>query len=155
MRLLATCCLLFVAQTMVAQDNRLLFHYSRHKEATYYVGDVISFRVKGSKEETTWPITGITDSTIVSGNRSIAPHKIGAIYVDDKTKIFFPFRDKYSPYLIAAGGAYFAIDAINSKNIDRSTVIISSSMIASGAILGIIIKDYLKLKPGRKLVILR
>lgn len=155
MRLLATFCLLFIVQTMVAQDKRLLFHYSRYKEVIYYVGDVISFRVKGSKEEITWPITGITDSTIVSADRSIEPNKIGAIYIDRKSKIFFPFRFKYRPYLIAAGSAYFLIDAINSKQIDRSTVIVSSSMIGAGAILGLIIKDYIKLKPPRKLVILR
>lgn len=155
MRILATICLLFVVQTMVAQEKRLLFHYSRYKEVIYYVGDVISFRLKGSREEITWPITGITDSTIVSADRSIEPNKIGAIYVDRKSKIFFPFRFKYSPYLMAAGGAYFAIDAINSKHINRSTVIISSSMIVAGALLGLIIKDYVKLKPPRKLVILR
>lgn len=140
---------------MVAQDNRLLFHYSRYKEAIYNVGDVISFREKGSKQKFTWQITEITDSTIVSGRRSLAPHKIGAIYVDAKSKIFFPFRFKYRNILLAGGVAYLLLDLVNSKEIDRSTVIVSSSMLAGGVLSGLLIKKYIKLKPGRKLVILR
>jgi hypothetical protein len=151
----AACLLLFISQTIVAQDNRLLFHYSRHNEAIYYMGDVISFRTKGSTEKTTWPITDITDSTIVSGDRFIEPYKVGAIYVDQKSKIFFPFRYKYRFVLIGGGAGYFILDTINSREIDRSAVIISTSMIAAGVIAGFLIKDYIKLKRGRKLVILR
>jgi hypothetical protein len=148
-------CLTLVLQSAVAQDNRLLFHYSRKREAIYDVGDVISFRLKNSKEKITWQITGFTDSTIVSGDRSIAPHKIGAMYVDQKSKIFFPLRYQYKYYLTAAGVGYFLIDGINSKEIDRSTLIVSGTLIGAGVLSAVLIKDYMKLKPGRKLVILR
>jgi len=155
LKLFTTAGLLIIAQTIVAQDNRLLFHYARYKEGIYSVGDVISFREKGSKEKITWQITDITDSTIVFGDRSIAPYKIGAMYVDAKSKIFFPFRFKYAYTLMAAGVAYLLIDAFNSKEFDRNTIIISASMVGAGIIARLLIKDYIKLKPGRKLVILR
>jgi len=146
---------MFMALTIVAQDNRLLFHYSRYKEAIYTVGDVISFREKRSKEKITWQITDITDSTIVSGERSILLHKIGAMYVDQKSKIFFPFRYKYKYILIGGGVSYFLINWFNSKEIDHPSTIISVSMVSAGVIAGLLIKDYIKLKPRRKLVILR
>jgi hypothetical protein len=148
-------CGALVVQGATAQDNRLLFHYSRYKEVIYNVGDVISFRTKGSEEKVTWRITEITDTTIMSGERSLAPYKIGAMYVDQKTKIFFPFRFKYMPILIGGGVAYFLIDSFNSKEINRSAVIVSTSMVGAGLIAGLLIKPYIKLKPGRKLVILR
>ncbi|MEI9921286.1 MAG: hypothetical protein WDO14_21250 [Bacteroidota bacterium] len=138
-----------------AQQNRLLFHYSRNYEAIYNINDIISFRLKGSEEKITGEITDITDSTIVFSDRAIEPHKIGVIYVDQKTKIFFPFRYKYKFILIAGGIGYFLIDSINNKEIDRTTVIISTSAVVTGVVAGFLIKDYIKLKPGRKLVILR
>ncbi|MEJ0029936.1 MAG: hypothetical protein WDO15_06030 [Bacteroidota bacterium] len=60
------------------------------QDVIYNVGDVIAFRTKGSKEKVTWQITEITDSTIVSGGQSIAPYKIGAMYVDQKSIDLFP-----------------------------------------------------------------
>ena len=155
MKLILTVCLTLVVGSAIAQDNRLLFHFKRYKEAIYNVGDVISFRTKGSKEKITWQITDITDSTIVSGDRSIEPYKIGAMYVDKKSRQFFFLRYKYRPILLAAGIGYFLIDTINSKEVDPTTVIISSSMVGAGIIAGLLIKPYIKLKPGRKLVILR
>jgi len=151
----ATICFLFILHTAVAQDNQLLFHYSRYKEVIYSVGDVISFRLKGSTEKKSWQITEITDSTIVFASESIAPHKIGYVYVDKKSKIWFPFRFKYANIFLAAGAGYFLIDWANSGEIDSSTVIISGSLVAAGVISKIFIKDYLKLKGSRKLVILR
>jgi len=138
-----------------AQDNRLLFHYSRYKDVVYNIGDVITFRVKGSKEKHTWQITEITDSTIVYVDKTIAPHRISHLYIDKKLKILFPFRDKYAPYLLIGGLGYFLIDGVNSKEIDRSNLIVSGSMLGAAVLSKILIKDYIKLKHPRKLVILR
>lgn len=91
----------------------------------------------------------------MSGDRSIAPHKIGALYVDAKTKILRPIRSQYKYYLTAAGNAYFLIDWGNSGEIDGSTIIVSGTFIGAGVLSATLIKDYIKLKPGRKLVILR
>ena len=154
-KVLTTLVFLIVVHTSFAQEKRLLFHYSRHKEAIYYIGDVISFQRKGSKQKITWQISNITDSTIVSGDRSIATYKIGAMYVDAKTKMLRPLRDQYKYYLTAAGIGYFLIDWGNSKEIESSTIIVSGTFIGAGILSAILIKDYIKLKAGRKLIILR
>lgn len=155
LKALITIIFLIVVHTAFAQEKRLLFHYSRHKEVVYYIGDVISFREQGSKQKTTWQISNITDSTIVSGDRSIAPHKIGALYVDAKTKMLRPIRYQLKYYLTAAGIGYFLIDSINSKEIDSSTIIVSGAFVGAGILSAVLVKDYVKLKPGRRLVILR
>ncbi len=139
----------------MAQDNRLLFHYNRHKEHVYNVGDVISFRIKGSKEKHTWQITDLTDSTIVSGEKLTEPHKISHIYIDKHTKQFFAFRYKWSRLFLFAGVGYVALDAVNRRQLDKNTAIISGSLLAAALITRIVIKDYIKLKRPRKLVILR
>ena len=155
MKILTTLALLTVVNSSFAQEKRLLFHYSRHKEVVYNIGDVISFQRKGSKQKITWQISNITDSTIMSGDRSIAPYKIGALYVDAKTRMIRPLRNQYKYYLTAAGIGYFLIDWGNSKEIDSSTIIVSGTFIGAGVLSAILIKDYIKLKPGRRLVILR
>ncbi len=139
----------------MAQDNKLLFHYSRYKEAIYTTGDAVSFRIKGSKEKMTWQITAITDSTIVSGDESIAPQKISHIYIDKKSIIWFAFRYKWTRLFLFAGAGYFLIDWANSGEIDRSNVIISGSLLGAALISKLVIKKYIPLKRGRKLVILR
>jgi hypothetical protein len=155
LKVLTTLIFLIVIHTSFAQEKALLFHYSRHKEVIYHIGDVISFQRQGSKQKITWHISDITDSTIVSGDRSIAPTRIGALYVDAKTKMLRPIRYQYKYYLTAAGIGYFLIDWGNSKEIDSSTVIVSGALIGAGILSAILVKDYIKLKPGRKLVILR
>jgi hypothetical protein len=92
LKILVTLVFLIVAQASFAQEKQLLFHYSRHKEVIYRIGDVISFQRKGNKQKISWQISDITDSTIVSGDRSIAPYKIGAVYVDAKVKMLRPIR---------------------------------------------------------------
>jgi hypothetical protein len=155
LKILVTLVFLIVAQASFAQEKQLLFHYSRHKEVIYRIGDVISFQRKGNKQKISWQISDITDSTIVSGDRSIAPYKIGAVYVDAKVKMLRPIRYQYKYYLTAAGIAYFLIDWGNSKEIDTSTIIVSGTFIGAGILSAILIKDYVKLKRGRRLVILR
>ena len=155
LKVLTTIFFLVVAHASFGQEKRLLFQYSRHKEVIYNIGDVISFQRKGSKQKITWQISNITDSTIVSGDRSIAPHKIGALYLDAKTKMLRPLRNQYKYYLTAAGIGYFFIDWANSKEIDSSTIIVSGTLIGAGILSAILVKDYIKLKPGRRMVILR
>jgi hypothetical protein len=155
LKALTTLVFLIVVHNSFAQERRLLFHYSRHKEVIYYIGDVISFQRKGSKEKITWQISNITDSTIVSRDRSIAPYKIGAVYVDAKTKMLRPIRYQCKYYLTAAGIGYFLLDWGNSKEIDGSTIIVSGTFISAGILSAVLIKDYIKLKPGRRLTILR
>jgi len=131
-----------------------LFHYSRYKQATYTVGDVIGFRIKGSNDKHSWQITGITDSTIVSGANVISPRNVSHFYVDRKSRTFFPLRNQYFKFLVAGVG-YFFIDWVNSGEIDKSTVIVSGSLIGAAVLCKIFVKDYIKLEGKRKLVILR
>jgi len=147
--------LVVITQAAIAQDNRLLFHYSKHKEQIYAVGKVISFRIKGSEEKHTWDITHITDSTIVSGDRSIRPDEISHFYVDRDTRAFFPFRYKYYKLCLYAGAGYFLLDVLNRGEVDRSTLIISGSLLGGAVLARAFIKDYIRLKRPRKLVILR
>lgn len=149
---IAASCMLLVAS---AQENTLLFHYNRYKEATYNVGDVISFRIKGNEEKITWQITEITDSKIVSRDQSIAPHEIRHIYVDEKSRIWFPFRFKWTRILLFSGVGYFLIDWANSGEISPGTLVVSGTLLGASLISKIIIKKYIKLEGGRKLVILR
>ena len=155
MKPIITTLLVVLLQTAVAQDNRLLFHYSKHKEEIYSVGDVISFRMNGSDEKQSWEITGITDSTIVSGEKSIKPHEITHLYIDKKTRAFFAFRYKYSKLFMYAGAGYFLLDVLNRGEVDKNTVIISGSLLGAAVLAKVLIKDYIKLKRPRKLVILR
>lgn len=145
----------FMIESAIAQDNKLLFHYSRHKEAVYNPGDVISFRLRGSKEKITKEITEVTGSTVIFGLDTIAPAKITHVYVDKKSKAWFAFRYKYTKLFLTAGVGYFLLHWINSKEIDRSTLVVSGSLLAAAGISALIIKDYIKLKGQRKLVILR
>jgi hypothetical protein len=142
-------------QFAVAQDNELLFHYNRYKEHIYKVGDVISFRIKGNVEKHTWQITNLTDSTIVSGERSIEPHQISHIYVDKETLQFFAFRYKWARLFFFAGVGYAAIDLVNRHELDRNMALISGSLLGASLLCTIIIKEHIELKHGRKLVILR
>jgi hypothetical protein len=146
---------MFIVQTSVAQDNRLLFHYSRYKDVIYDVGDVISFREKGSKQKVTWQITEITDTTIVSGKEAISPFRIGAIYSDRRIRSMLPFRDKVSYILIGAGVVMITLDVLNSKEFDRQVATTAAVMIGGGVLAKTLIKNCIRLKPGRKLVILR
>lgn len=154
-RIYFTIAFIIVLQSATAQDNKLLFHYNRHKEAIYSIGDVISFRIKGSKEKTTWQITGISDSTIISMDQSIAPHKISFIYLDKKSIIWFAFKYKWTRLFLFAGVGYFLIDWANSGEIDRQNVIVSGSLLTAALISKLIIKKHIRLKGSRKLVILR
>lgn len=155
MKLLSTLLFVAIAGTGFAQNQKLLFKYSRHKHAIYLPGDQISFRIKGSDDKVTWQLADITDSMIASVYDTISPSAISHIYIDEKTKIFFPFRYKMAGTLVAAGVGYFLIDWVNSREIDKSTVLVSSSLVAAGVAYHFLVKKYIRLTHRRKLVILR
>ena len=145
--------LLAGAGTSCFAQNFLLFHKNRFKHTKYKVGDVISFTIKDDKRKHTFQIRGFEDTVIVFDNYRINPDDITHMYIDDKTRVWYIFRYKYSRAFLIGGIGYFAIDGINSGEISANTAWISGSLVSAGILAGIIFKDRIRIKGKRRLVV--
>lgn len=131
----------------------LLFHKNRFKHAKYKVGDMISFSIKDDKQKHTFRIKGFEDSLIVFNSYKINPNDITHMYLDDKTRVWYILRYKYSRAFLIGGMGYFAIDAINSGEISPNTLLIGGSLISAGIIAKIIFRERISIKGKRRLLI--
>ncbi len=135
--------------------QKLLFHKNRHQEVSYEIGDKISFRVKGSRDKITRQITRFQDSLILFRDYQVNPDSISHLYVDNKTKIWYIMRYKYEKLFLIAGIGYPLIDAINTGELDSTTLIIGGSLIGAGLLARWLIRDTIKIRGKRKLEIVR
>jgi hypothetical protein len=148
--LLATLCSIEnVAQPM------LVFTKNHYRQAYYYTGDVISFRLKGDKTRHTFQILGIEDSVFLVRNYRINPVEISHIYVDDKTRLWYILRYKYEKLFLAAGAGYLGADVLNTGELKSDALMISSTLICTGLIARWVIPDRMKIRKQRKLFIVQ
>jgi hypothetical protein len=139
--------LIFVTFNCYCQ-KRLMFRKNKHKVAYYYTGDVLTFRLKGDKSKIKSQIREFTDSLIVFKYYTINPKDISHLYVDDKTKIWYVFKYK-TMLLTMAGAGYLLLDVINTGELDEGTVVVGSSLIASGFLLKWVLGNTIRIKGKR------
>jgi hypothetical protein len=152
--LLALLFMFFIASECLAQQPFLLFHKSRIREAKYYAGEVIAFRIKDNDFKVTDQIKGFKDGLILFDGYEVDPKDITHLYMDDKTIIWFALRFKLSRLCSIAGAAYLGLDLLNNYETDRSTIILGSSLIATGVLSHVIFRRVFKIKGKLKLVVI-
>ena len=138
----------------ICDGQKLLFHQSRHKEALYKTGDIISFRLKNNKSKITGQIRGFEDSLVVFRNYKVNPNEITHLYVDSKTKSWYILRYKYEKIFLIAGVGYLLLDVLNTGELSEKTLIISGSLVSAGLLAKWLINDRIKIKGRRKLLII-
>lgn len=122
-------------------ESFLLFEKSRNRQALYYPGDQLSVRVKGSKAKVTGTIRELQDSIILFDYHRINVNDITHIYLDDKQKFWYGFRYKLSPLFLYAGAGYLLLDIVNTREIDRGTLLISGSLLTAGLLVRWLTRD--------------
>ena len=135
------------------QDYLMLQKRNSRKNAYYKIGDMISFRVKGSRSKITGEIRALQDSVIVFNGFEVHINQISSLYIDDKTKWWLRF--KIEQLLLLGGSAYLLVDVINSKKLNSETAVISSVAIGGGLLAHFIIGNRIKLRGRTKLRILK
>jgi hypothetical protein len=121
----------------------------------YRTGEVLSFRLHGNPARITQEIKAFEDDQIVFRDFKISPKEISHLYVDKKTRTWFAVRYKYKYLLPIMGAGYIALDAANSGELNRETLIIGGSFIVAGLLAKLLISDAMKIKGQRRLVILK
>jgi hypothetical protein len=133
--------------------QKLLFHKNKNKYVFYEVNDIISFRLKGDKEKITRQIIGFNDSLIFFQNLMVNPRAISHMYVDRKTRNWYPLRYKYKKIFPVLGIGYLLLDVLNTQQLNKTTLIISGSLVAAGILSKFLISEKIKIKKRRKLLI--
>ncbi|MPR36669.1 hypothetical protein [Salmonirosea aquatica] len=142
----------FVMNTRVIGQKSLLFIKNESRYAAYRIGDEISFTIDGSRQKMTNEIMRIEDSLLVFNTWKLPIHEISSVYVDEKTKRWYPMRYKYDELLPLAGGAYLVADVANSGRFNKNTLLISGLLACGGVAAKLLIGDTIKLKHKRKLI---
>lgn len=78
-------------------ETLLYFRKNGHRETAYGLGDALSFTVGRNPARISGRIQGFEGDSVLlldAGYR-VSVRRISALYVDDKTKIWFIFRYKY------------------------------------------------------------
>lgn len=146
--------LLVIGLTGTAQ-NKLLFHKNRFREAIYKIGDPLTFRVKGSREKIHGMIDSISDTTFVVNQISYKPSDIDRLYIDNKTRMWFAFRYKWERLFYFGGIGFLLIDVINTGEVAKETLFISSTLVGAGLLARWLIPWHINIKKQRKMIILR
>ena len=73
---------------------------------------------------------------------------------DDKTRVWFAFRYKFSRLALIAGAGDLALDVLNTGEFDRNTMIISGSLIGAGLLGRLFIRERFKIKGGKRMVVI-
>ena len=155
-KLLTLWLLVSVAYTSsYCQDQHfLMFEKSRNRRAYYYVGDVISFQVKGNKSKVTGQIREFQDSLILFDYHRVNVKDITHIYVDDKQKFWYGFRYKLEPLLLIGGAGYLLLDVVNTREVNENTLLIGGALISAGLLVRwLTLDDKTRVKGKRKLTI--
>lgn len=146
---------LLVVSNKPCHAQRLLYSKNRYKQVYYEVGDIFSFRIKGERLKITRQITGFEDSVIVFQDMKINPKRITHLYVDVKTKNWYFMRFKWKRMFLYAGAGYFIVDVLNSGEVAKETLVISSTLVGAGLLARWLITDHIRIKGKRKLYITR
>lgn len=144
---------IFCLTTCVYGQKSLLFIKNNSRYATYRIGEDVSFDIAGSKQRITQRIEGFEDSLIVFHTFKLPVNDISALYVDEKTKRWYPLRFKYDKILPIAGAEYLIADAIVSRKIRPNTLLISGLLFGGGLLARKLIGDRITVKGKRRLVI--
>jgi hypothetical protein len=144
----------FVCLTCTAQRQYLLFHKNNMREAQYFAGEVISFRIKDNDFKVTDQIKGFRDGRVLFDGYEVDPADFEVLYADHKTRVWFAFRYKFVKLTMIAGAGYLALDVINTGRFDKNTMIISGSLIGAGLIGRLFIKERFKIKGEKKMVVI-
>ncbi|MGI4883615.1 MAG: hypothetical protein ACRYFR_01490 [Janthinobacterium lividum] len=145
-----------IAQAFVHAKGQsfLYFKKNAHREAAYSTGDALTFELKGAKTKVSERIVGFEDSLLVFASYKLNPNKINALYVDDKTKIWFILRYKYEKVFFLAGGIFLPIDIINTRKIEPQALAVSGALLSAGLLAKWLISKKLKIKGRRKLLVI-
>jgi hypothetical protein len=119
----------------------------------YRHGDDLSFYLKGKKSKIKDEIIGFEDSVIIFKKHRAHVREIVALHIDHKTRYWL--RYKPAQLLLLGGTAYLLADVLNSGELDKSTLILSGSMIGAGLIAKLIITNKIKIRANTKLRIVR
>ncbi|AWM33886.1 hypothetical protein [Hymenobacter nivis] len=132
----------------------LYFRKNGHREAVYGIGDVVTFELKGTGAKVSDQIKGFQDSLVVFEAHVLNPSKIGAIYVDAKTKQWFILRYKYEKVFFLASAFFLPIDIVNTGKIEPQALAISGALLGVGLLAKWLISKKLKIKGKRKLLVI-
>jgi hypothetical protein len=132
----------------------LYFQKNGHREAVYATGDALTFELKGTKAKISDQIRGFEDSLVVFQSYKVNPKEIAALYVDEKTKIWFIFRYKYEKVFLLAGALFLPIDVINTGKIEPKALAVSGTLLGAGLLARWLVSDKLKIKGRRKLLVI-
>ena len=138
----------------LAQQPYLLFHKSNKREAQYFAGEVIAFRIRDNDFKVTDQIKGFSNGLVLFDGYEVNPNDFEVLYADDKTRIWFAFRYKFARLTLIAGAGYLALDVLNTGEFDRNTMIISGSLIGAGLIGRLFIREKFKIKGSKKMVVI-
>jgi hypothetical protein len=118
------------------------------------VGDKLTFELKATKAKVTDRSIGFEDSLLVSQTYTLRTSKIGALYVDEKTKIRFIFRYKYEKAFLLAGSLFLPISVINTRKVEPKALAISGALFGAGLLAKWLVSQELRIKGKRKLLII-
>ena len=158
----ALCCLFFATtlpcsgQAFVYAKGQSLLYFKKngHREAVYAVGDKLTFELKATKTKVSDRIIGFQDSLILFLHYSLNPNEIAALYVDEKTKIWFIFRYKYEKVFFLAGGLFLPIDIINTGKVEPKALAVSGALLGAGLLARWLISKKLRITGKRKLLVI-
>lgn len=145
-----------IGQVFVHTNGQSFLYFKKngHREAVYATGDVLTFELKGAKTKVSDQIRSFEDSLIVFQFYKLNPKEIAALYVDEKTKIWFIFRYKYEKIFLLAGALFLPIDVINTGRIEPKALAVSGALLGAGLLARWLVSDKLKIKGKRKLVVI-
>lgn len=153
---LATAPQLGLGQNFVHRPGQrfLYFRKNGHREAVYGVGEVVTFEVRGTGQKVSERIVGFEDSLLVFTYYKLNVNQITALYVDDKTKIWFILRYKYEKLFFIAGTAFLPISILNTRKIEPPALVVSGALLSAGLLAHWLISRKLRIRGQRKLVII-
>lgn len=132
----------------------LYFRKNGHREAIYQVGDVLTFALKGTNRRISEQIKGFDDSLLVFQYYKVNPREIAALYVDDKTRLWFILRYKYEKLFLAGGAGFLPISAFNTGRIEPRAAAISGGLLGAALLAHWLISQKIAIKGRRRLLIL-
>jgi hypothetical protein len=134
--------------------QRLAFRKNLHRAVYYYVGDVISYRIKGDDVKYTDRIINIEDSVIVlQDDYKLNPSEISYLYVDGKTSAWYGIRYRCQRLFMRAGLMILGLDVINSHQLKKETLVFSGELVVASLIIKAITPKKFKISGKRRLFI--
>ena len=136
------------------EDYLLLSWLNRDRSVRFYAGEEMRFKVASDPSFHRAVILRFEDDYVVFPDYRIDVDSITAIDVRKKPVSRFNVNS-YANKLPIAGGAYFLVDYLRNDGVDRSTVIVSSALVGTGLLAGILKKKVFKPDSKRTLAIIQ